>query len=226
MKSKSSCVFVERQPRQRKLKPRSKARISALESKVDDLLSLTRRHRLMHEQEPLQHVSGPLTNGSCTYNLSSRYGEQDPTPSNCENSANLNTLKSNRPFNEWVGCPKINGISCPEILLDCGLSTDAADEYLKRFRTMSSYFPFVMIPNHSTVLTMCMERPFVLLAALAVATSSEKKLQKSLGEKFRICALHVITIENERSIDLLNGLLVYLAWLVQFVQSMHLAEVC
>ncbi|KGO38225.1 Transcription factor, fungi [Penicillium expansum] len=96
---------------------------------------------------------------------------------------------------------------------------------------MTSYFPFFMVPSEATVLTMCKERPFVLVAALAAATSSDKKLQKSLGDKFRTCALHTIVVNNERSLDLLNGMLVYLAWYQfyyipkqeQFNQLLHIA---
>ncbi|CAG8071288.1 unnamed protein product, partial [Penicillium nalgiovense] len=155
---------------------------------------------------------------------------QDSTPSSSHaNSTDLNPL--NWPFYKWDGYPKISGVSCPELLLECGLSLDAADGFLSRFRTMTSYFPFFMVPSHATVLTMCKERPFVLMAALAAATSSDKKLQKSLGDKFRTCALHAIMVHNERSLDLLNGILVYLAWYhfyyipqkEQFNQLLHIA---
>lgn len=207
VRSKKNCVFLERQsrqPRQYKPKHSSKARIRALESKVDDLLAFASQSQLIQGQEPSQREVGFRENVLSAYTSSSG-GERDSTPS-------TSLTPNDWSLDIWSGYPKINGISCPELLLECGLSIDAADGFLNRFRTMTSYFPFFMVPSEATVLTMCKERPFVLVAALAAATSSDKKLQKSLGDKFRTCALHTIVVNNERSLDLLNGMLVYLAW--------------
>ncbi|KAJ6131767.1 hypothetical protein N7471_006982 [Penicillium samsonianum] len=184
--SNKTCVFLERQPRQprqHKRKHSSKARICALESKVDNLIAFASQSQPIHGQEPAQREVGFLENGLSTYSSSSSHGEQDSTPSSSHNNTTSST-PLDWPLYKWTGYPKINGISCPELLLECGLSIDAAEGFLERFRTMSSYFPFFMVPTHATVLTMCKERPFVLVAALAAATSSDKKLQKSLGDKF------------------------------------------
>lgn len=209
--SKRTCVFLERQPRQQKPKHSSKARIRALESKVDSLVAFASQSQLIHGQGPSQREVGFLENGLSTYSSSSGHGVQDCTPSSShDDSTNLNPLDS--PPYRWDDYPKISAVSCPELLLECGLSLDAADGFLSRFRTMTSYFPFFAVPSHATLLTMCKERPFALVAALAAATSSDKKLQKSLGDKFRTCALHAVMVHNERSLDLLNGILVYLAW--------------
>ncbi|KAJ5958029.1 uncharacterized protein N7479_005179 [Penicillium vulpinum] len=230
--SKRICVFLERRPRpprQQKPKRSSKARICALESKVDDLLAFANQSQLVRGEGSLQREAGTLENGLSSYSSSST-GEGDSAPSSSHsNRISLNPL--NGPHYKWDSYPKINGISCPELLLECGLSIDAADGFLERFRTMSSYFPFFMVPSHATVLKMCKEQPFALVAALAAATSSEKEVQKSLGDKFRTCALHTIMVHNERSLDLLNGVLVYLAWYQfyyipkkeQFNQLLHIA---
>lgn len=212
--SKKTCVFLERQPRQprqRQPKHSSKARIRALESKVDNLLAIASQSKLSHGKGPSQREVGLLENGLSTYSSSS--GEQDSTPSSSHNS-NTSSTPLGWPFDKWAGYPKINGISCPDLLLECGLSMHAANGFLNRFRTMTSYFPFFVVPTHTNIFTMCKERPFVLVAALAAATSSDRKLQSTLGEKFRTGALHAIMVHNERSLDLLNGMLVYLAWWV------------
>ncbi|KAJ5853350.1 hypothetical protein N7534_005893 [Penicillium rubens] len=228
--SKRTCVFLERQPRQQKPKHSSKARIRALESKVDSLVAFASQSQLIHGQGPSQREVGFLENGLSTYSSSSGHGVQDCTPSSShDDSTNLNPLDS--PPYRWDDYPKISAVSCPELLLECGLSLDAADGFLSRFRTMTSYFPFFAVPSHATLLTMCKKRPFALVAALAAATSSDKKLQKSLGDKFRTCALHAVMVHNERSLDLLNGILVYLAWYhfyyipkkEQFNQLLHIA---
>ncbi|KAJ5941695.1 hypothetical protein N7516_001863 [Penicillium verrucosum] len=230
--SKKTCVFLERQPRQprqRQPKHTSKARIRALESKLDNLLAIASQSKLSHGKGSSQREAGFLENGLSTSSSSSS-GERDFTPSSSHNSSTGST-PLDWPLDKWAGYPKINGISCPELLLECGLSIDAADGFLNRFRTMTSYFPFFVVPTHVNVLTMCKERPFVLVAALAAATSSDRKLQNTLGEKFRTGALHTIMVHNERSLDLLNGMLVYLAWYhfyyipkkEQFNQLLHIA---
>jgi hypothetical protein len=117
------------------------------------------------------------------------------------------------PLNLYASYPCINtDQSLPEALHACGLSIDAADGYLLQFRNMTAYFPFVVIPNEATVLSMSQDRPFLCLAALAAATSSEKYVQKSLEQSFRVAILQKIMLDGERNLDLLNGLLVYLAW--------------
>lgn len=214
--SKKTCLFVERPLRQRqherqhKPKHNSKARISVLESKVDDLIALATNSQLNHELEASQHDIGLFGHELFASSASSSQGERESTSNNSHNS-NSSSNPLTLSLDEWAWYPRLNGISCPELLLECGLSIDAADRSLQRFRAMTSSFPFFVLPSHATVLKMCKENPYTLLAALAAATS-HKELQKSLGNKFKTCALHAVMIDNERSLDLLNGFLVYLAW--------------
>lgn len=214
--SKKTCLFVERPPRQRQRqrqhepKHNSKARICVLESKVDNLIALACSSQLGHELAAYQHDVGLFGHEMSASSASSNHGERESRSYNSHNS-NSNSNPLNSPFDDWACYPQLNGTSCPELLLECGLSIDAADGLLQRFRDMASYFPFYVLPTHATALKMCKENPFTLLSALAAATSS-KKLQKSLGSRFKTCALHAVMIDNERSLDLLNGFLVYLAW--------------
>jgi hypothetical protein len=221
LNSKKTCVFLERQvrqPRPQKPKRSSKARICALESKVDDLIAFASQSQLVHGQATSQPTAGLLENGLSVHSSSPSHGEQNSTPGSSQNNSTI-ASHPDCAFHKWADYPKLNGLSCPELLLECGLSIDAADGLLNRFRTMASYFPFFMIPCHITVLTMCKEQPFALIAALAATASADKELQTSLDDKFKLCALHAIMIDNERSLDLLNGILVYLAWWVYVSHS-------
>jgi hypothetical protein len=120
---------------------------------------------------------------------------------------------SSTPFDIYACYPRINtDQSVPDVLLSYGISIAAADGYLLRFRNMYTYFPFVIVPEEATVLSMSHDRPFLCIAALAAAMSSEKILQKRLEQSFRIAILQKIMLDGERSLDLLQGLLVYLAW--------------
>lgn len=94
------------------------------------------------------------------------------------------------------------------------LTYDKAEKLVCSFRNMARYFPFVMVPLSATAYGMSQERPFLLLAVLAASSSSEKLLQKALDREFRSTLCAEVVIEGEKSIDLLQGLLVHLAWSV------------
>ena len=94
------------------------------------------------------------------------------------------------------------------------LTYEKAEKLVSSFRNMAQYFPFVMLPLSATAYSMSQARPFLLLAVLAAASSAEKSLQKALDNEFRSTLCAKVVIDGEKSIDLLQGLLVHLAWSV------------
>ncbi|KAK4447489.1 hypothetical protein QBC34DRAFT_409524 [Podospora aff. communis PSN243] len=74
-------------------------------------------------------------------------------------------------------------------------------------------FPCVVLPPESTVSDLARERPFVLLAVLAVASSTRTLQGHSLyDEEFRKILGLKFVAGGERSVELLEGLVVYVAW--------------
>ncbi len=78
---------------------------------------------------------------------------------------------------------------------------------------MLPMFPCVVLPANATVASLAAERPFVLLAVLSAASASrslqghglyDEEFRKILGLKF--------VAGGERTLELLQGLLVYCAW--------------
>ena len=209
---RASCTWAEQKPRRRTSKPGSKARVMELESKLNELIARVDQSqtaisdpasRQMHDNgaDDTPHTDSTLRSHDSCFSA--------PTTGSILASA----FDFDAPLDLYAGYPRVNtDQSVPDILLACGMSIDAADGYLLQFRNMSTYFPFVIIPNEATVLSMSQDRPFLCLAALAAATSSEKILQKSLEQSFRVAILQKIMLDGERNLDLLNGLLVYLAW--------------
>lgn len=95
------------------------------------------------------------------------------------------------------------------------ISYDLAAEYLQYYRTKSKYFPFVIISPHESLDSLRRERPFLLLAVLAMsAILSSTKLQKTLDLELRENLSRRTIVNGEKSLDLLQGLLVYLVWYV------------
>jgi hypothetical protein len=208
---KVSCTWAEQKPRRRSSKPSSKARVTELEAKLNELIARVDQSQTGKDESASRREEGRVDDSPFTSTTLQSHDSCFSVPTT--GSIPETGFDFGTPLDFYTGYPRINtDQSLPDVLLACGLSIAAADGYLLQFRNMSTYFPFVIIPNEATVLSMSQDRPFLCLAALAAATSSEKTLQKSLEQSFRVAILQTIMLDGERNLDLLNGLLVYLAW--------------
>lgn len=96
---------------------------------------------------------------------------------------------------------------------------DSAAGLLATFRgVMLAHFPCVVLEDEDGgVGEMARERPFVLLAVLAAASSSRSLQGHSLyDEEFRKVLGFKFVAGGERSLELLQGLVIYVAWYVCF----------
>lgn len=91
---------------------------------------------------------------------------------------------------------------------------DSAAGLLATFRgAMLAHFPCVVLEEDDEVGEMARERPFVLLAVLAAASSSRSLQGHSLyDEEFRKVLGFKFVAGGERSLELLQGLVIYVAW--------------
>ncbi|KAK4041967.1 hypothetical protein C8A01DRAFT_14345 [Parachaetomium inaequale] len=91
---------------------------------------------------------------------------------------------------------------------------DSAGKLLETFReVMLSHFHCVVVKEDETVASMARERPFVLLAVLAAASGSRTLQGHSLyDEEFRKILGLKFVAGGERTLELLQGLVVYIAW--------------
>ena len=101
------------------------------------------------------------------------------------------------------------------ILLDAGL-----EEHLRTYRRMSAEnFPFVIVPEQTSAALLSQRRPLLARAIAIVASWSSPNEQSARRALF----LHELSsrffIKNERSLDLLQALLVYFAWYVYCIQA-------
>ena len=91
---------------------------------------------------------------------------------------------------------------------------DQAEQSLRLFQTKASTFPFVVVPPEVSLTSLRREKPFLTLAILACALQGQKKLQNAIELEIRECLSRKVLIDGEKSLDLLQGLLVYLCWSV------------
>ncbi|KAF5014185.1 hypothetical protein F66182_14913, partial [Fusarium sp. NRRL 66182] len=97
-------------------------------------------------------------------------------------------------------------------ITDLGLTPVVLDYLLDKFRGMASYFPFVQLSETWTAALMAENRPFLLLAAVTAASSKHCHLQDALVSQFKESLSKRVVMAGEKDIDLLQGLLVHLAW--------------
>lgn len=83
---------------------------------------------------------------------------------------------------------------------------------MRIFQSKASNFPFVLVPPKMTLDSLRREKPFLLLSILTFAAFSNEKLQLKLELELRQSLSKRIIVDSEKSLDLLQGVLVYLAW--------------
>lgn len=89
----------------------------------------------------------------------------------------------------------------------------SAETLLESFRKMLSNFPCIVLEDGDTVPHLANTRPFVLLAILAAASGSKTLQGHSLyDEEFRKVLGLKFVASGERTLELLQGILIYCAW--------------
>lgn len=73
------------------------------------------------------------------------------------------------------------------------------------------YFPFVCIPADTTPIQLREQRPFLYLCIMAVSTTSITH-QRLMSQAIRKIGAREMVISSEKSLDLLQGMLVVIAW--------------
>ncbi|ROV97072.1 hypothetical protein VMCG_07537 [Cytospora schulzeri] len=106
------------------------------------------------------------------------------------------------------------GVSCscatrPHL---CDSSPHDAEVCLQMFRSrFLPFFPFIHLTQDTSAQYLLMTRPVLMRAIMAVATpSTQQKLAR--GAELKRILAHATLLENQSNIDLLLGLLVFIAW--------------
>lgn len=77
---------------------------------------------------------------------------------------------------------------------------------------MSPHFPFVVVAESVTIQGLVQDKPTLCVAILAAASHEDLKLQQALGKLFNEIVLVRMIKGPFASLDMLQGLLVHLAW--------------
>jgi hypothetical protein len=98
---------------------------------------------------------------------------------------------------------------------DPGMLVKDPDGMLSTFQDrMASQVPFVVIPQGMTAGILRREKPFLYMAVMMVASFEDTGTQLALGRKGLEHMVERLILRGEKSMDLLQGLLIYLSWFV------------
>ncbi|OAQ95906.1 hypothetical protein LLEC1_07892 [Akanthomyces lecanii] len=93
----------------------------------------------------------------------------------------------------------------------------SAESLLDAFRSMLTFCPCILLPADVTVRDLAQTRPFVLLAILAAAAGAKSLQGHNLyDDEFRKVFALKLVAGGERSLELLQGILIYCLWSVAF----------
>ncbi len=93
-------------------------------------------------------------------------------------------------------------------------SVAEAEAYLLYFRTVFlKFFPFLHLPPTTRARQLQRDRPVLWLAIMAVSSKSRSR-QLALYDRFKSTIARKVVLESERNLDVLLGLLTFLAWYV------------
>ena len=92
------------------------------------------------------------------------------------------------------------------------LSIGEAEQSLATFRSMTFHFPIVFLPEGASCIDCIHQKPFVMLAIFVASSSADERLQAASDLTFRNILARKVIVEGKRSLELLQGVLIYLAW--------------
>lgn len=184
-----TCIFS---PARRPNIVRSQSRIDRLETKLNRIVSST----ALRQGGDLGSSDGGESSARHTLGGS-------------DNSSNAETPRPppRLPFSAESYDPITRGV----------LDLDKAEQLLSLFRArMSPHFPFVMLSDTVTIQSLRLQRQCLYLAVLAAASFEDFALQRKLSGIFNEALAARLSSAKVVSIDVLQGLLLHLAWLAPF----------
>ncbi|KAK1985483.1 hypothetical protein LZ30DRAFT_809594 [Colletotrichum cereale] len=207
------CRVPDPVPRKKRGKSRRSSRVTELEKKIDGLVNLFQSQQQVQEAQGLDSVK--------TFPASE---DQQLAPGAAVTIPSLHQTSTSRTASSGTafGTSKPNTLPAPDaglsdtnfyLVPDFSLSAKKAEEYLDIYRTrLVPNFPFVPIRHDITATDLYDEKRFLFWCIMQAVVPQTAAVQKAVDDWVRrYAAMHVVVL-GEQSIELLQGLLVYVAW--------------
>ncbi|OAP57428.1 hypothetical protein AYL99_08166 [Fonsecaea erecta] len=175
----------------RRPKERQATRIKALEEKVNSLLTL------LTPDKNVVVVGG--TNATILTTT--------PAPTEEESSDHVQSIQSSAPSSTEEGRQFD--------VIDSGILTmSVADTLLQTYkRVHTKVFPFVVVAPETDAATLRRDKPVLFLAIVTACFEAEHMVQRRLGAELKKIISERVLVRNERSLEILQALLVHLSWI-------------
>ena len=179
-------------------------RVAELEKKLDDVYTLVQAGQFPQHATTSPGLQPAACSAPATTIDRSHFTPADGSLLLASQAGNLGTPESLPAIEESFGRADViqKGI----------ISEQRAGEFIEAFETDFSSFPFLTIPSSCALGSIRSERPFLLLAILTIASRKNLTLQESLEKEFRETLGTRLIVEASKDLDLLQGLIVYIAW--------------
>jgi hypothetical protein len=189
------------------------SRVAQLEEKLDDLVSLLKSS---HDVEVQDQTADETVDTSPLRNPSTGTSAKTCSPEAAMNGNTVNRKRCTLPFRDDDESTSSQPTSKP---------TGQEDVYLQVYRShMSRYFPFVMILDSISAEELAQSKPFLLEVIQVAASYKEQGRQALRGKEVLEDLIRRLLFDSEKSMDLLQGLLVYICWygvIAYVVESVH-----
>lgn len=176
-------------------------RVAEMEQRLDGILAL-----LSGKADPVgKDISLPVTPSSLSTELRD---QPDRGLSQLSFNGDSDVLNSIVPMSPgWLTFDE------PDDIIRKGIiSYNKAENLLQAFGTHMPNFPYVVIEAHVSLDSLRREKPFLLLSILNISARSNIQLRDQLEAELRETLARRVVVNCERSLDLVQGLLIYLTW--------------
>ncbi|EWG49172.1 hypothetical protein FVEG_08768 [Fusarium verticillioides 7600] len=113
------------------------------------------------------------------------------------------------------------------------VSLTEAERLLDNYRNKAiEHFPFVPLSSETTVASLRSTKPFLFMCIVATMKVDNCGIQHQIGEEIRNQAHQRVLMQSESTLEILQGLLIYLAWYQYFFisyekqQIVPIAQLC
>jgi hypothetical protein len=190
------------------------SRVGQLEQKLESIVTLLSQTR---QDPPPQH--SPHMN-VCFQ--PSRF--LSDTPSETHSTRNILPSPPKSLGGSPASIPPLPPPSTSQLFLELDLTVEEQELRLEIFRTeMAIFFPFVRIPASLSAYDVREQKPFFFATIMLAASSRSAYDLRTTGNKLLEYLGMRMLVHGEKSLDLLQGIMVYIAWFV-FRQCLKVAH--
>ena len=200
------------------------AHVKHLEDKIEELVTLLRKQSSDESNaDAIPHDIGILTTASSIQSLHSRSVQDEA--SGVDNGSSRSSPSIRKPIDVTHGL-QVSHFDQPSLITSSfEPSPLRAEECLSTFRNqMLTFFPFVYLPPTMTAKQVRESSPFLWFNIMAV-TARTTNQRSAMSDSIKRFLAQKLVLDNEKNLDLLLGILVFICWYVPYNQDLSTSSV-